>query len=99
MIQQVMAEMRRGTSTVKQLSRKLKIEQSALERMLRFMTHKGMIRELHPECRPKGCRGCPYQGKCQDMPVIGYEVVTSESGFESDQTRNPSDISLTTRNE
>lgn len=75
MIRQVLAEMRRGTSTVKQLSRKLKIEQSALERMLGFMVRKGLVRELHPQCGPKGCRGCPYNGKCQDMPVTGYEVV------------------------
>ncbi len=83
MIQQVMAEMRRGTSTVKQLSRKLKIEQSALGQILQFMLRKRMIRELHPECRPKGCLGCPYQGKCQDMPVIGYEVAVSRSGSEA----------------
>ena len=75
MIQQVLAEMRRGTTSVRDLSRRLGMEQSALEGVLRFMLRKKLIRELHPECRPKGCRGCPYQGKCQDMPVIGYEVL------------------------
>ena len=83
MIGRILAEMRRGTTTVKKLSRKLKVEQGALEGMLGYMLRKGMIRELHPQCRPKGCRGCPYQGKCQDMPVIGYEV-TTESEPESE---------------
>ena len=99
MIREILTEMRQGTTTVKKLSRKLKIEKSALGQILQFMLRKGMIRELHPKCRPKGCLGCPYQGKCQDMPVIGYKVVTSESGAESDQTRNPSNNSLATRNE
>ncbi|MBN2537711.1 MarR family transcriptional regulator [candidate division WOR-3 bacterium] len=75
MIGRILAEVEHGPVTLKKLSRKLKVEQGALEQMLRYMVRKGLIRELHPECRPKGCRGCPYQGKCQDMPVIGYEVV------------------------
>ena len=75
MINEILAEMRRGSTTVKELSRKLGIEKSALEGMLQYMARKGLVREPHPECRPKGCRGCPYHGKCSDMPVIGYEIV------------------------
>ena len=70
-----LAEMRHGTTTVRDLSRKLGMEQSALDGVLRFMLRKKLIRRLHPECRPKGCRGCHYQGKCQDLPVSGYELV------------------------
>jgi len=73
-IQDILDEIRRGTTTVRGLSKKLKVEKSALEGMLRYMLRKGMIRELHPECRPKGCRGCPYKGKCDQMPVVGYEL-------------------------
>ncbi|MBN2465478.1 hypothetical protein JXD38_07630 [candidate division WOR-3 bacterium] len=79
MIEAILTEMQRGSTTVKALSKKLGIEKSALEGMLRFMVRKGMIRELYPQCRPKGCRGCPYHGKCPDLPVVGYELV---------QTRN-----------
>jgi predicted transcriptional regulator len=76
MIRQILAEVRAGTTTVHELSRKLSVEESALQGMLQFMVRKGLVRELHPGCRPKGCRGCRYQGKCQDMPVTGYEVVS-----------------------
>jgi predicted transcriptional regulator len=75
MIREILAEMRRGSTTVRKLSRKLKIEKTALEGMLRYMVRKGLIRELYPQCRPKGCLGCPYHGKCSDMPVVGYEIV------------------------
>jgi predicted transcriptional regulator len=75
MIEAILAEMQHGSTTVKELSRKLKVEKSALEGMLRYMVRRGMIRELHPQCRPKGCRGCPYHGKCPDLPVSGYELV------------------------
>jgi predicted transcriptional regulator len=71
-IDAILAEMRHGSTTVKELSRKLGIEKSALEGMLRYMVRKGMIRELHPQCRPKGCRGCPYHGRCPDLPIVGY---------------------------
>lgn len=73
MINAVLAEMQHGSTTVKELSRKLKIEKSALEGMLKYMVRRGMIRELYPQCRPKGCRGCRYHGKCPDLPVVGYE--------------------------
>jgi len=73
-IDAILAEMRRGSTTVKELSRKLKIEKSALEAMLQYMARRGMIRELHPQCRPRGCLGCPYHGKCPDTPVVGYEA-------------------------
>jgi predicted transcriptional regulator len=73
-IQRILSEIRQGTTTVRALSRKLRVEESALQAMLEFMARKGLVRELHPECRPKGCRGCRYQGKCQDMPVTGYEI-------------------------
>lgn len=74
MIRQVLAEIRAGVTTVRELSRKLHVEESALQGMLEFMVHKGLIRELHPECRPKGCRGCPYQGKCDQHPAVGYTL-------------------------
>jgi len=73
MIHEILAEMRRGSTTVKELSRKLGIGKSALEGMLRYMVRKGMIRELYPQCRPKGCLGCPYHGRCPDLPIVGYE--------------------------
>jgi predicted transcriptional regulator len=74
-ISRVIAEMGRGPTTVKTLSRKLKVEPGALEAMLAYLVRKGLVRELRPECRPKGCRGCPYNGKCQEMPVVGYQLV------------------------
>ena len=76
MIRAILAEMRRGTITVRDLGRKLGMEPSALDGVLRFMLRKKLIRQLQPECRPKGCRGCHYQGKCQDTPVTGYGVVS-----------------------
>jgi len=72
-IDAILAEMQRGSTTVKELSRKLGIEKSALEGMLRYMARRGMIRELHPQCRARGCRGCRYHGKCPDLPIVGYE--------------------------
>jgi len=72
---EILAEMRRGSTTVRKLSRKLKMEKTALEGMLRYMVSKGLIRELYPQCRTKGCLGCRYHGKCSDMPVVGYEIV------------------------
>lgn len=75
MIHEILAEMERGTTTVKALSRKLRIEKSVLEGVLQQMARKGLIRELYPKCRARGCLFCPYHGKCPDLPVTGYEVV------------------------
>lgn len=79
MIDRILAEMRRGSTTVKILSRKLGVEKSALEGMLQYMARKGVIRELHPQCRLKACRGCPYHGKCPDLPIVGYELVKTRN--------------------
>lgn len=79
MIQDILAAMRHGSTTVKKLSRELKIDKSALEAMLQYMVRKGLVRELHPECRSKGCLGCPYHGRCPDLPIVGYEVVSSRT--------------------
>ena len=72
MIRQILAEINRGTTAVRELSRRLGVEESALQRMLLYMLRKGLIRELHPQCQPKGCRGCRYKGKCDQTPVVGY---------------------------
>ncbi len=74
MIRDILTEIRGGSTTVRELSRKLDVEESALQGMLEFMVRKGLIRELHPECLPKGCRGCPYQGKCDQNQVVGYTL-------------------------
>jgi|GEM_PF-1194174 len=75
MIRRILAELRRGPTTVGELSRKLGVEQGALEEMLRFMTRKGLIRELHPESGATGCAGCSSAGRCEATPVTGYELV------------------------
>ncbi|UCG41714.1 MAG: hypothetical protein JSU73_07370 [candidate division WOR-3 bacterium] len=78
MIRRILAEIRAGTTTVQELSRKFGVEESALQGMLKFMVHKGLVRELHPECRPKGCKGCRNQRECQDWPITGYEVTRGQ---------------------
>lgn len=75
MIGRIAAAMAEGSKTVAELSRQLDVEPSALEQMLRFMIRKGMVRELHAECRAGGCRGCRHHGRCDDLPVTGYELV------------------------
>jgi hypothetical protein len=77
MIRQVLDEMRRGTTTVGELGRRLGIERSALERMLRFMVRKGLIRQVHAEGGAEACRGCPYCGRCEERPVVGYQMTTT----------------------
>lgn len=74
MIGEILAEMRRGSTTARMLSRKLGVEKSALDGMLRYMVRRGLVRELHHQCQSKGCRGCPYGRTCPDRPAIGYEV-------------------------
>jgi hypothetical protein len=74
MIEAILREVKAGTTSVRALSRKLGVERSALGGMLQYMVRRGLLRELHPECQPKGCRGCPYQGKCHTMPVVGYQL-------------------------
>ena len=82
MIQAILREIGAGTTSVRILSKRLGIERGALVGMLQYMMRKGLLRELHPECRPKGCRGCPYHGKCHTMPVVGYQlVVPGESKY------------------
>lgn len=78
MIQRVLAKMKRGTTSVRELSRRLGMEEGAVRQLLLFMVRKRMIRELHSECQPKGCRGCPAHGMCDSLPVTGYEL-TGES--------------------
>jgi hypothetical protein len=75
MIEAILKEVKAGTTSVRALSKKLGMERSALGRMLQYMVRKRLLRELHPECQPKGCRGCPYQGRCHTMPVVGYQLV------------------------
>jgi hypothetical protein len=94
MIQDILAEMRHGSTTVKKLSRELKIDKSALEGMLQYMVRKGLIRELHPKCRSKGCLGCPYHGRCPDLPIVGYEVVPSRAEPVTGETCGEADGSL-----
>jgi len=93
MIRRILAGLRRGPTTVGELSRKLGIEQGALEQMLRFMARKGLIRELHAECVPAGCAGCPCAGRCAASPVTGDELVTGaampDAGQDSRSLRRP----------
>jgi hypothetical protein len=63
-----------GASTARQLAGCVGIPAGDLRPVLEGLVRRGLIRELHPECRPKGCRGCPYRGKCDQMPVVGYEL-------------------------
>ena len=90
MIRRILAGLRRGPTTVGELSRKLGIEQGALEQMLRFMARKGLIRELHAECVPAGCAGCPCAGRCAASPVPGYELVTGAAKPDAGQTHGRS---------
>lgn len=90
MIRRILAELRRGPTTVGELSRKLGVEQGALEEMLRFMARKGLIRELHAECVPVGCAGCSRAGRCAASPVTGYELVAGAAMPDAGQTRGRS---------
>jgi hypothetical protein len=85
MIGRILAEIRRGPTTVVELSRKLGVEQGALEQMLRFMARKGLIRELHAECVPAGCAGCPSASCCRASPVTGYELVVAAATSDTEQ--------------
>ena len=74
MIRDIVEVIRGGTTTLRELSQELHVDESALKKMLEYMLRKGIIRELHPECRPKGCRGCSHHGRCDSLPVTGYEL-------------------------
>lgn len=89
MIRRILAELSRGSTTAAELARKLEVEQSALEEMLRFMARKGLIREVHPECRPAGCAGCPYAGRCAASPATGYVLVTEATESSRGRRRKP----------
>jgi hypothetical protein len=89
MIRQILDELKRGPTTIGELARKLEVEQGALEEMLRFMARKGLIRELHPECVPTGCAGCPHAGRCMASPIAGYELVTKTTGADDEQREKP----------
>jgi len=93
MIRRIPAELRRGPTTVGELSRKLEVEQGALAEMLRFMARKGLIRALHPECGSAGCAGCSYAGRCAASPVTGYELVAGEAKPDTGQGGKPPDRS------
>ncbi len=75
MIRRVLAEMEKGTTTVRELGRRLGMDESALGRLLQFMARKGLVRDLRRQCLPERCRGCPYLSQCHATPVAGYAPV------------------------
>lgn len=75
MIRRVLAEMKQGTTTLRELSRKLGIEPGALDGMLRYMVRRGLVRETYHQCRVNECRGCRCLGRCEERPIAGYAAV------------------------